>query len=304
VVFSVLLNKLTSKIRRYEKETRSADLLELASTDDVRAILKRLKKNIAVEVITTSYFACSAIAVIITLIYGMHRQWIPLIVFGLFLYGSVRRIRKSIKFYSVLKADTTHENCIAAIENVYGLDCSSGLESHDDYRSSEILPMRPRHYTLYMVISLLFAVICFAIGAGAILDSTYNYVIRDYKDTSEVMTFLLGVLATYFGAKDLVECSKEIGMFKVVYLLYKGLELFFLLPACMLSKRVFDKMWNRYYMKPLKKNMFNICVQWLLYCGDKVGMSYTQVNVLIFCIIWPLITVVSILLNVALIIAR
>jgi hypothetical protein len=91
---------------------------------------------------------------------------------------------------------------------------------------------------------------------------------------------------------------------KIVYLLYKGLELFFLLPACMLSKRVFDKMWNRYYMQPLKKNMFNICVQWLLYCCDKVGMSYAQVNVLIFCIIWPLITVASILLNVALIIAR
>jgi hypothetical protein len=93
-------------------------------------------------------------------------------------------------------------------------------------------------------------------------------------------------------------------MIKIAYLLYKGFELLLLLPACMLSKRVFNKVWERFYVRPLPKNMFNICVQWLLYCGKKTDMSYAQINVLIFCIIWPIITILSILLNIILLIAQ
>lgn len=91
-------------------------------------------------------------------------------------------------------------------------------------------------------------------------------------------------------------------MKKILYLLYKGFELLFLLPLCMCSKYVFNKIWNYYYTTPLPKNMFNLCVQWLLYCGNKIGMSYTNINVLIFCIIWPIITIISILLNIVLLI--
>jgi len=48
--------------------------------------------------------------------------------------------------------------------------------------------------------------------------------------------------------------------------------------------------------------MFNLCVQWLLYHGNKLNMSYEQINVLIFCIIWPIITLVSISLNIILLV--
>ena len=88
----------------------------------------------------------------------------------------------------------------------------------------------------------------------------------------------------------------------IIYLLYKGLELLFLLPLCMCFNNIFNKTWDYYYTTPLPKNMFNLCVQWLLYCGEKINMSYTQINVLIFCVIWPIIMVVSILLNIILII--
>lgn len=88
----------------------------------------------------------------------------------------------------------------------------------------------------------------------------------------------------------------------ILYLLYKGLELLFLLPLCMCFKNIFNKVWNHYYITPLPKNIFYLCVQWLLYCGNKIGMSYTNINILIFCIIWPIIMITSILLNVILII--
>lgn len=89
-------------------------------------------------------------------------------------------------------------------------------------------------------------------------------------------------------------------MIKMMYLIVKGIELFFLLPLCMYSKTIFDRMWNKYYIQPLPKSLFNLCVQWLLYTGNKLNMSYEKINILIFCIIWPIITIFSIILNIIL----
>lgn len=91
-------------------------------------------------------------------------------------------------------------------------------------------------------------------------------------------------------------------MIKMIYLIIKGIELFFLLPLCMCSKSIFNKMWHKYYMQPLSKSLFNLCVQWLLYTGNKLNMSYEKINILIFCIIWPIITIFSIILNIILLI--
>lgn len=89
-------------------------------------------------------------------------------------------------------------------------------------------------------------------------------------------------------------------IYRIVYIIYKSAELFILLPLAMLSQSVFNNAWNRYYTQPLEKSIFNLCVQWLLFVGEKVNMSYTQINVLIFCIVWPIITISSILLNIIL----
>lgn len=88
---------------------------------------------------------------------------------------------------------------------------------------------------------------------------------------------------------------------KGCYIFEKSLELFFLLPLAACSKKVFKWAWRRYYMQRLDKNIFNLCVQWLFYVGAKVNLSYTQINVLIFCLIWPFITISSIILNLILI---
>lgn len=83
------------------------------------------------------------------------------------------------------------------------------------------------------------------------------------------------------------------------YLLLQGFLLFFMLPISMISKRAFNYFWRKYYMQPnLEPTIFNLCVQWLLYYGKKTGLDYCSINVLIFCVIWPIITVLSIVLNV------
>lgn len=91
---------------------------------------------------------------------------------------------------------------------------------------------------------------------------------------------------------------------KIFYILFNSLYLFFILILSFCSKKVFNYYWNKYYMRSLPPSIFNLCVQWLLYIGDKVNMTYEQINVLIFCIIWPIITILSITLNVILLIYK
>ncbi len=88
----------------------------------------------------------------------------------------------------------------------------------------------------------------------------------------------------------------------ILCLLWQGLKLFFILPFAMLSGKVFDAFWRKYFTVPMPKSVFNLCVQWLLYYGKRYGFSYERINVYIFCVIWPLITIVSIVANIVLLI--
>jgi len=38
--------------------------------------------------------------------------------------------------------------------------------------------------------------------------------------------------------------------------------------------------------------VFDACVNFLLWLGPLVGMTYVEINVWIFCIIWPIFTIV------------
>jgi len=89
---------------------------------------------------------------------------------------------------------------------------------------------------------------------------------------------------------------------KILLIVKDGICLFLILFLSLCSKKIFNYYWNKYEIKPLSHTYFNLCVNWLLYKGKKYNMSYEQINVLIFCFIWPIITIVSILLNILLLI--
>ncbi len=42
--------------------------------------------------------------------------------------------------------------------------------------------------------------------------------------------------------------------------------------------------------------LFSLCVNFLLILGEKVGMSYNEINIWIFCIIWPILTLILFIL--------
>ena len=84
----------------------------------------------------------------------------------------------------------------------------------------------------------------------------------------------------------------------VVFQLFKdGFCLFFILLGSMCSRRILKYYWNKYKVFNTPMNVFNLCVNWLYYKKDKYDMNYESINVIIFCVIWPLITLTSIVLN-------
>ncbi|MCC6864966.1 MAG: hypothetical protein IT280_02270 [Ignavibacteria bacterium] len=44
-------------------------------------------------------------------------------------------------------------------------------------------------------------------------------------------------------------------------------------------------------MNSLFNKIFDLCVEFLLWLGGNLGLSYKAINVIIFCIIWPILTV-------------
>ena len=82
------------------------------------------------------------------------------------------------------------------------------------------------------------------------------------------------------------------------FLLFKdGFHLFFILLGSICSRRILKYYWNKYKVFNTPMNAFNLCVNWLYYKKDKYDMNYESINVIIFCVIWPLITLTSIVLN-------
>lgn len=82
------------------------------------------------------------------------------------------------------------------------------------------------------------------------------------------------------------------------FLLFKdGFCLFFILLGSMCSRRILKYYWNKYKVFNTPMNVFNLCINWLYYKKDKYDMNYESINVILFCVIWPLITLTSFVFN-------
>ena len=42
---------------------------------------------------------------------------------------------------------------------------------------------------------------------------------------------------------------------------------------------------------PVIDGLFRLCVEFLLWLANMIGVSYNTINIWIFCILWPLVTV-------------
>ena len=98
-------------------------------------------------------------------------------------------------------------------------------------------------------------------------------------------------------------------MKKILTILFSGILLIPVLVLCFVSKKKRIKYWHKfnrdlhtYPALPDNKidQLFSLCVNFLLLVAKRVGMTYNEINIWIFCIIWPIITILSIALNIIL----
>ena len=87
----------------------------------------------------------------------------------------------------------------------------------------------------------------------------------------------------------------------IVLILFYGIVLIPLLLVSLVSQKCRVKLWyffndavDTYPSLPNNKidQLFTLCVNFLLILGKKLGLSYNEVNIWIFCVIWPILTLV------------
>jgi hypothetical protein len=90
-------------------------------------------------------------------------------------------------------------------------------------------------------------------------------------------------------------------MRRIVIIICYGILLIPVLLICFVSKKWRLKFWtllnddvHTYPALPDSKidQLFTLCVNFLLILGKRIGLSYNEVNIWIFCVIWPILTLV------------
>lgn len=89
-------------------------------------------------------------------------------------------------------------------------------------------------------------------------------------------------------------------IYRPLYVVAQSVALLFILPVSMCSRRALHYFFRLYGPSGLPETSFNLCVEWLEYVGRQVNLTYEEINLVIFCLVWPLITIASIALNIIL----
>jgi hypothetical protein len=94
----------------------------------------------------------------------------------------------------------------------------------------------------------------------------------------------------------LLACSK-----KIIIILMSGIILIPILISILILKNFRSRVWHffngktkLYSVIPDNKvdQLFTACVNYLVIVANYIGMTYNEINIWIFCIIWPLVTLV------------
>ena len=94
-------------------------------------------------------------------------------------------------------------------------------------------------------------------------------------------------------------------LIKSLIIIFHGIILIPILILTLVSNKLRTIIWhklnnktNNYAIFPNNKidQLFSLCVNFLLILGKKVNMTYNEVNIWIFCIIWPILTLILLIL--------
>lgn len=203
---SYLISRLMPATIHYEKVTHAAPYYEDVFTGNVPFFMHRIKREMILEIVTSIYFLAATFCIAWVSFANLSPDWFSLALFGLFTFQAIYRSYKHYQVYSSLRENPTLEQCAEMLQNSFGTDPEEYCQQRMYNTYEEMLPPRPKYYTLFRVVSSVFAVAALLLGLAHIVLALVYIFDSSIAATSAAIVFLLyGSLAAYYGIHDLVE---------------------------------------------------------------------------------------------------
>lgn len=205
---SWFLNKNMPDTLRYESISEMTDIMEEVYIGNVKAFRQRLTRRVTVDFITAVYMGVAFVFILFSMVRGNADDWIALLVFGFFAFGTISRTVKLNQVNNRLKYNPTTEECAVALQEIYRIDYSSYYNARRFTTAEAMLPPQPKHFKAFQIFSMIIAIICALFGFFYLIMSLVMLVENRGPEaiSGGIMYFLYGSLATYFGLKDTIDC--------------------------------------------------------------------------------------------------
>lgn len=203
---SALLNRTFSDTFTYARVVQSFPVFENVYLGNVAVFKKYLTREMVIEFITSLYF-CIALAVIITMAFeDLSATLMELFIFGAFTLMVLNRSVKLFNAVRALKENPTQETCADILTYTLHTNYEAYTEARSQAPYQALFPPRPRYYSVYIVCSVIFAVLAILLGLGVlVLGLIILFNSNSIAGNSTAGIYLLyGALAIYYGIRDLI----------------------------------------------------------------------------------------------------
>ncbi|MCH5229477.1 MAG: hypothetical protein J1F12_05715 [Muribaculaceae bacterium] len=205
---SWFLNKNMPDTLRYERLTEISTIMEEVFEGHIDSFRKRLSRIVTIDFVTAIYMGVAFVFILFSMVRGSADDWIALLIFGFFAFGTISRTVKLNQVQNRIKLNPTKEECAIAIQEIYRIDYTSYYNARIHTTAESMLPSQPKNFKTFQIFSLVIAVLCSLCGLYYLIMSL---IILGENRSAEaisggIMYFLYGSLAAYFGIKDSVDC--------------------------------------------------------------------------------------------------
>ena len=209
-VLSRKIERMMPDTIKYDRALQTAPALEDVYTGNVASFRKRIFQEANVEIVAAIYFIVTMVVIALSMMKTGVSDWIALVVFGLFAFGSVYRSISLLKANAKLKSNPTIEQCKEIATEVNKQDCAAYCAARNEIPYSQILPEKPKHYNAFKVVSIIFAVVAALFGFYYIVSGAIVMLCNSSVEVGALagMVLLYGTLAAYFGVKDFIVCIR------------------------------------------------------------------------------------------------
>lgn len=207
-IISWILNRNMPDTLRYERISEISTIMEEVYSGNIAAFRHRLTRKTTIDFITAIYMGVAFVFILFSMVKGSADDWIALLIFGFFAFGTISSAFKLNQVNHRLKYNPSQEECAKAISEIYRIDFSSYRNARINTSPEAMIPPPPRHYKAFQIFSLIIAIICGLFGLFYLIMAIIIFAENRSAEaiSGGIMYFLYGSLATYFGIKDSVDC--------------------------------------------------------------------------------------------------